>query len=90
LFLIKKQYSGEIVPNKVPNFGILSWKPKNAIWTKSDTNLNEHKGGTTNVKMIHARIVSFLVAPILVVPPIFKIITVLQTIIKQDIELCLI
>jgi len=32
----------------------------------------------------------FLVAPILVVPPIFKIITVLQTIIKQDIELCLI
>jgi hypothetical protein len=53
-------------------------------------NLNEHKGGTTSIKIIHARIVSFLVAPILAVPPIFKIITVLQTIIKQDIELCLI
>ena len=28
MFLLKKQYSGEIVPNKVPNFGIPSWKPK--------------------------------------------------------------
>jgi hypothetical protein len=89
LFLLKKQDSGEIVPNKVPHFGLLSCKPK-MLSELMGVNLNEHKGGTTSIKIIHARIVSFLVAPILAVPPIFKIITVLQTIIKQDIELCLI